>query len=236
MGAISPYLYSAPSGLVEYQKTAYVTDPLTGVTTGGNVIYQTQAASSQPAVYVAPAYVPTPACTQANGGAYVSSECVDLALAAEQLRMKLATQANYAVFLQNCLNTFPQPTNCYERTYGLTLPGTTGSANPAILLPNASTILGTGQQPTGGLVCQPGWHKNAAGNGCDIDVAPKTPVTPPPPKTPATTPIIPKTITNYVDEATSFFEDTVPVAGHDIPFWAFAAAGVAALFLLKGGR
>ncbi len=54
--------------------------------------------------------------------------------------MAAHTAANYNVDLQNCLNTFPQPPDCYERTFGLTLPNSTGGTN--ILTPNAGVLLG----------------------------------------------------------------------------------------------
>ena len=95
-----------------------------------------------PAVFVQPAVIPTPACasdTQPGGSAF-SDVCQQLIQAAEQANITARTNANYNVDLQNCLSQFPQPTDCYQRTFGLTLPGTTGGATGD--LANAPQLLG----------------------------------------------------------------------------------------------
>lgn len=95
-----------------------------------------------PAVYQAPQVIPPPACTQDTqpGGAAFSSGCIAQLLATQQQNLAAGTAANYNVDLQNCLNTFPQPPDCYQRTFGLTLPGTTGGASGDIA--NAAALLG----------------------------------------------------------------------------------------------
>jgi len=98
-----------------------------------------------PATYVAPAPVPVPSCATTPDpatGEYFgadSAECQALLDKAEQARLAAGTAANYSVDLQNCLNTIPRPPDCYQRTFGLTLPGTTGGTNT--LLANAQAIL-----------------------------------------------------------------------------------------------
>ncbi len=127
LGDVSPWLYSAPPGMVTYTKTPYVTstDPQTGetVTTGGAVIYPNAAPSSVSPSYQAPALIPAPACTQAAGGAFVSADCVDKALAVEAQNLQLINDANRRVFVQNCLNAGNGPTDCNSRTYGQTPAG-----------------------------------------------------------------------------------------------------------------
>ena len=128
MGAVSPYLYSAPPGLVEFGKTPYVTqtDPQTGqtFTTGGSVVYPGGGGGAPtPAVYQAPALLPAPACTQAAGGAFVSSACVDQALAVEATNLQLLNDANRRVFVANCLAAGNSPADCNSRTYGQTPAG-----------------------------------------------------------------------------------------------------------------
>lgn len=189
LGDVSPYLYSAPPGLVEFKKTPVVTqvDPDTGLTysTGGVVLYP-GAAAAQPSagVYQAPAMVETPACTQANGGAFVSGACVDLALAVEAQNLQAISDANRRVFVHNCLAAGNSQADCVSRDYGQTPAGgytsDSHAQGPQLYQDAAGNFVtpGGGAAPGGGsgspAACQPGWHKNAAGNGCDIDAAPKT--------------------------------------------------------------
>ncbi len=135
--------------------------------------------SSGPAVFKQPVVVPAPACvndTQPGGSAY-SPECQAQVIANNLQTLANRTAANYDVDLQNCLNTFPQPPDCYQRTFGLTLPGTTGGTSAD--LSNAPALLG-----------------DAAANALAAEAAhqPVVPATatptdtPPPPNAPATTP------------------------------------------------
>lgn len=127
LGDVSPWLYSAPPGIVTYTKTPYVTqtDSSTGqsYTTGGAVIYPNAAPSSVSPSYQAPALIPAPACTQEAGGAFVSADCVDKALAVEAQNLQLLNDANRKVFVQNCLNAGNSAADCAARTYGQTPAG-----------------------------------------------------------------------------------------------------------------
>jgi hypothetical protein len=78
----------------------------------------------------------------------------------------------------------------------------------------------------------------AAGYIATPPAAPSAPSTPTPaPVSPASTPAAsPIDVGGYVDAATSFFSGTYPIDGFNVPIWGLAAAGLAALFLLKGGR
>jgi hypothetical protein len=113
--------------------------------------------SGAPAVYQAPTPVAVPACTQDTrpGGAAFSDACIAQLLAAQQQNMAAGTAANYSVDRANCENAWVEndaryasmglarpPNDCGQRTYGLTLPGTSGGTN--ILTPNAQQILDPG--------------------------------------------------------------------------------------------
>lgn len=91
-----------------------------------------------PATYVAPNYVPVPAC--ASGPTMFTAECIAQVLAAQQANMAADLAANRAVFVANCNNDWAAnaaqyqalgmavpPNDCEYRSYGQTLPGTTGS-------------------------------------------------------------------------------------------------------------
>jgi hypothetical protein len=237
MGAMSPWLYEAPPGLVTYTKTPYVSGVDSSgnpFTTGGAVVYS-GTPTPGPSSYVAPTLAPAPACTQAAGGAFVSAGCVDQALAVEAQNLQALNDANRRVFVQNCLNAGNSAAVCAARTYGQTPAG--GYTSDAFVqggqfIQDAAGNF-VGPTPpvlqTTSIDCQKGWHVNAARNGCDIDVAPV------PPKTPATTQT-PSTTQNYVNQATAFLGESVSVAGSTFPIWGLAAAGIAALFFLKGGR
>ena len=106
------------------------------------------------AVFQAPANIPVPACASDTqpGGAAFSQACIDQVLAAQQQRMAGNTAANYAVDRSNCETAWAEndarykslgiqgpPNDCAQRTYGLTLPGTTGGT--AADIPNAQALL-----------------------------------------------------------------------------------------------
>jgi hypothetical protein len=97
--------------------------------------------SSGPAVFQAPTVIPPPACSSDTepGGSAFSSACIAELQAYQQQNMQALNNANYAVDLQNCLNTFPQPTNCYQRTFGLTPTG--GFTSDAGGGPGGTTII-----------------------------------------------------------------------------------------------
>lgn len=110
-----------------------------------------------PAVFQAPTVIPTPACAFSSDAATADSEaCQRLVRAANDQNIANNTAANYDVFLQNCLNTVPQPPDCYQRTFGLTLPGTTGGT--AVDIPNAAALLG---DPAAKALAAEGAHTNA---------------------------------------------------------------------------
>jgi hypothetical protein len=155
-------------------------DPGLNVTTmwtpSGGFDFNSPGASSGPAVYQAPTVIPPPACSQDTqpGGTAFSSACIDQLLKTQQANMQLATNANYAVDLQNCLNTYPQPPDCYQRTFGLTLPNSTGGTN--VDMPNAPQLLG--DPAAQALAAEAAPHANA----------PPAPHPPTPPPTQAATP------------------------------------------------
>jgi hypothetical protein len=97
--------------------------------------------SSGPAVFQAPTVIPPPACSSDTqpGGAAFSSACIAELLAYQQQNMQSLNNANYAVDLENCLSTYPQPTDCYQRTFGLTPTG--GFTSDAGAGPGGSTLI-----------------------------------------------------------------------------------------------
>jgi hypothetical protein len=180
-----------------------------------------------PAVFQTPATVPVPACSQDTqpGGAAFSSACIAQVLAAQQQNMQLANNANYQVDLTNCLNQFPQPTDCYQRTFGLTPTG--GYTSDAhVQGKGGDTILDAG----GNVVSGPPPVFSSAPNPY---VAAPTP-TPQPAQAPAPAPQSAPT-PNYVTQATDFLTGNVAVGGSQFPIWEIAAAGLALLFFM-GGR
>lgn len=190
---------------------------------------------SGPAVFVAPAVIPSPACTLDTqpGGAAFSDACIAQVLANQQANMQARNNANYNVDLQNCLNTYPQPPDCYQRTFGLTPTG--GYTSDAGGGPGGSqAIVNAGGQ----VVASPAPVSIPAPSAY---VAPSTPVTPAAalPSTPATSApsesILPSAPAAYVSPGTDFLSSDISAAGFNIPIWGLLAAGTA-LLLFMGGK
>jgi hypothetical protein len=132
------------------------------------------------AVFVQPAVVAAPACAFGPAATADSAECQAQVIANNLQTIANRSASNYDVDLQNCLNTFPQPPDCYQRTFGLTLPGTTGGTSADI--PNAANLLG---DPAAQALAAEGAQNNAP----TAPPAPHPPApTPPAPTAPATTP------------------------------------------------
>src|SRR6185369_4054574 len=150
--------------------------------------------------YQSPTLLGAPACSKdANPFVANSAECIAQLLANQQHDMGQANLANYNVDLYNCLNTFPQPTNCYERTFGLTpVGGYTGGVN--ILTQNAQQFV-TGISPAGNAMpvtsptTQTQQLQNAGGNPGGSGQQ------------------------SFVDGAKNILSGSVGVLGHDIPIW-----------------
>ena len=109
--------------------------------------------TSAPPTYVPPVQVAVPACIQDTrpGGAAFTQECQQQLMAAQQQNMAAGSAANYDVDRANCETAWaandaryaalglPRPPNdCALRTFGLTLPGSSGGTN--ILIPSAQSI------------------------------------------------------------------------------------------------
>jgi hypothetical protein len=186
-----------------------------------------------PAVFVAPTTVPVPACSQDTqpGGAAFSDACIAQVLAAQQQNMQLRNNANYNVDLQNCLNTYPQPPDCYSRTFGLTPTG--GYTSDAGAGPGGSTLI---LDASGNPVGSP--PSVAAPAPAPYVAAPSaTPVAAPVSSTPAGSPV-PSPAgapSSYVTAGTDFLSGSVGIAGSSFPVWGLLAAG-AALLLFMGGK
>lgn len=159
-----------------------------------------------------------PACSSdSNPFVSSSSECIAQLLANQQNDFAVNNAKNYSIDLTNCLNTFPQPTDCYQRTYGLTpVGGFTGGVN--VVTPNAQQII-TGvapiqtppnkQTPT----TQTTQQSNAgAGGGGVID------------------------LTNVGSSIEDTLMNEVDILGHGVPVWALglAAVGVIAVAASSG--
>jgi len=151
----------------------------------GGYNFNTPGATSGPAVFVQPVVVPPPACvndTEPGGGAY-SPACQAQVIANNLQTLANRTAANYNVDLQNCLNTFPQPPDCYERTFGLTLPNSTGGTS--VDIPNAANLLG---DPAAQALAAENAHNNTPAPNPPPTPPPTPPVTTTPATSPATTP------------------------------------------------
>jgi hypothetical protein len=208
-------------------------NPTTIWTPSGGFNFNTPGASSGPAVFQAPTTVPVPACSLDTqpGGAAFSSACIAQVLAAQQQNMQLGNNANYNVDLANCLNTYPQPPDCYTRTFGLT---PTGGFTSDAHVQGGQTILDANGNPVG----SPPPVASAPSSYVATPAAQKQPVLAPPLPAPAgsgssSDPAAPTQ--NYVTQATDFLSSGVSVAGSSFPIWGLAAAGVA-LLLLMGGK
>lgn len=194
--------------------------PQTGFLTGGG---------AAPAVYQAPSAVAVPACSQDTrpGGAAFSDACIAQVLAAQQTRFQLANNANYSVDLTNCLNTFPQPPDCYSRTFGLTPAGgftsDASATGPQLILdaggnvvdtpPPVSTLPVTPRTPAISTVSAPG---TSVGSGSSAAAA-----------------------TGLVLSSAGIqnaLSATADVGGYSIPWWEIAAAAAAALFIFGGSK
>ncbi len=199
------------------------------------------------AVYVAPVDSARPACADSPYANINSSQaCVDALQAWQQQNMQLANNANYNVDLANCLNTYPQPPDCYQRTFGLTPTG--GYTSDAGAGPKGSTLyLNASGQP---VTVTPSLVSGPTPNTQPAPIIPKTPLpTPPPPPggTPLTSPtggpsdtsnlMPPDNLTGgYVSSATDFLSGDTSIAGFSIPTWGLVAAAGAALLFFLGGK
>ena len=205
--------------------------PSTGfLSTPGDITSGTSSAT-----YQAPAVVPVPSCSLDTrpGGAAFSDACIAQVLAAQQQNMQLRNNANYAVDLQNCLNTFPQPPDCYSRTFGLT---PTGGYTSDAFVQGPQVILDAGGNPV--TAPPPVFSTTPNPYVMAPPVVPKT--TTPAPATRATVPAADGSTTvgggGYIAQATDFLSSPVALGGSSFPIWELAGAGLLALFLLKGGR
>jgi hypothetical protein len=105
-------IWTPQSGFLD---TPGVANPVTSPAGGGG--------GSGSGVYVAPNLIPTPACAFGPAATADSEECQKQVMAVQQQNFQLENNANRAVFVADCLNTVPQPTDCYTRTYGQTPAG-----------------------------------------------------------------------------------------------------------------
>lgn len=234
LGLYDPsFLYSAPPGLVTFNKTPFVTqknpDGSSSVT-GGNIIYGSPV--NQPASYVAPTLLGAPQCSSGPFGTSTSDACIAQLLQNEAHDLGLQADANYHVFLANCLNTFPQPTDCYQRTFGLTpAGGFTGSFQGDVPKGVNAEAFITGMSPT---IPVPG--RGSGGSGGSVA----------PPKTSqseqtkqqvdASTKVGSGNITvggHNISSIVDTISEPVTIAGVDIPLWGIGIAVVGGLVLVS---
>ena len=188
----------------------------TGTLTAG---YQNQPQVTS--VYDVPGLLlPAPDCTQASGGAFVSSACVDQALATQQQNFQRTAAYNAGLLkIAASAPVGPPPP-----------PGGGGSGPQPCVQPN---IFKNGicvdpftLKPIAGAMTQQQQNPNYVPPTSASHETVRTGTT-----TPPTTPTPPTT--NYIAPDTSFFEEDIPGTG--FPLWGVAAAGLA-LFLLMGGK
>lgn len=228
-----PYQRGGMQGIVPYVRGGFRG---LGLTPGYTPVQQAMADAfksqfgAPAAAYVAPPTVATPAC--AFGPTADTSECQALVQTAQQTRMQFANDANYTVDLANCLGTFPQPTNCYSRTFGLTpTGGYTSDAQaqgPQLILDAGGNVVGAPPPvfaPTPNPYVAAPTPAITGGPSGIKTLAPPASTTPP--------------VTGgggYVSAATDFLSSPVALGGSSFPIWELAGAGLLALFLLKGGH
>ncbi len=211
-------------------------------------------ALAPPATYVAPNYVPTPAC--ASGPSMFTSECIAQVLAAQQQNMAANNDANRAVFVADCnrdwamnaenyqnLGLQVPPNDCAYRGYGQTIPGISPTGSYSGYLPGTPqdiidwrTANPGGGSPGPVLVSNDPIPYTAPQLGPAVvpgQVAIIPPTQAPPTQAPAVTDRLAATANHYVSAAQDFLTENVPVAGYDIPGWALAAAGLAAFMFLR---
>lgn len=183
-----------------------------------------------PAVYQAPAVIPTPACVQDTqpGGAAFSDACQAELQRVQQANLAAHTGANYTVDLSNCNSNWaendaryasfglPRPPNtCNEDTFGLTLPGTTGGTNA--LIPDAAALLG------------PAAAANAAAAAANIVASGGTPAASAPASVPqSSTPAAGGSLSSGAGGSASGSSSILP--------WALGAAAVLALVFAVANR
>lgn len=210
MGLVDPGVNSTT---IWTRSTGFLTTP--GVVTAAD--YNTGTPG-----YESPTLMGPPACSlDPNPFVSSSGECIAQLLANQQKDMGQRNNSNYNVDLFNCLNQFPQPSNCHERTFGLTpVGGFNGGLN--ILTPNAQQLV-TGIVPTA--------------------VAQLTST--PPTQTPTTQKAQQDVagtsdgtgISNVATELMNQAKGSIDILGMQIPIWALGVAGVGLVFVvMKGGR
>lgn len=180
--------------------------------------------SAQTPIINIPAPLGAPACSSGPANTADSPECIALLLANQQHDMGVSNAANYQIDLANCLNTFPQPKDCYQRTFGLTpVGGYTGS-----LVGDLQKGINVQQFITGFASQSP------SGGGGSVA----------PPKTSqqeqtkqqqqASTKIGNSNITiggQNISSIVDKISEPVSVAGFDIPLWGIGIAIVGGLFV-----
>lgn len=199
---------------------------------GGPGLYVTTPTSSQ---------LPPPACSQDTrpGGAAFSDACIALDLANQAANMGQSNLASYNIDLLNCLHTYPQPPDCYQRTFGLTpVGGYTGGVN--ILTPNAQQFV-TGIAPVQQPPAPPQQQTQQQ------IIPPSSTATPTARQNQVNTQS-PASQTQQmmsggggggsgiIDASTSFLEGDVNIAGFNVPVWALGLAAIGVVAIAAGGR
>lgn len=180
--------------------------------------YQDRGGAAAP--YVAPTPVPRPACSyDPNPFVANSAQCVAQLLAAQQGNFQVDNDANRAVFVADCLATFPQPPDCLTRTYGQTPAGgftSDGQAGGPQLIEDAFGHVVNESAPA------PAPAPVSAGGPTGVKTQ-----APPPTPTSSYVPTAPDALAQLVNGG------GVSLAGFQIPWLGLAAAGVGLLFLAR---
>lgn len=171
--------------------------------------------------YVAPVPVGTPNCAS-NPNLMFTPECIETVLAAQHANQAGMDAANRAVFLKNCHDMIAnenisrrarglplQVDDCDERTFGQTLPGTSGSAVQAPIAPVYQAVIASKSEIPAVAAAELAVEAAGASNSAKP---------------------------GYVSDAEGFLGGSVPVVGYDFPMWGLLAAGAAALFFMGGRR
>jgi hypothetical protein len=173
----------------------------------------------------------------------------------ENLRREAANQAardaeNRSVFVTNCNNDWaankaqyealgmPVPPNdCAFRTYGQTLPGTTGGTTAYLPSVPQEVVEWRAANPSGGVSVA--WDDQSAAKLAPA-TAPSSSASPAvttavAPRATATSPAGTAAATG-IEQVTSFLTGEVQLGGNAIPTWALVAGALVAAYFVFGGK
>jgi hypothetical protein len=205
-----------------------------------------------PGVYVAPTLTAAESCVDPLGNPKFTPDCVNRNLVTEAANQAKLDAANRSVFVQNCNRDWQMnaqqyqalgmpvpPNDCDYRTYGQTLPGTTGGSTGYLPSVPQEVIDWRSANPGGGVSVP--WSDASAAK---LNATP-APTPAPTSTTPAAAPRATTTAKpsgaapSQASEIVPWLQETtlLPSGGMvNIPNWAVIAAAAVAAYFLFGGK